>query len=161
MLFRIYLNGFVVVYDHIISSGSEVRLIWHNKLYPVSLSFSYVRYFSLGCSVVIFLIYFGILSPELLKDGASTRGASDVAARARPKQQRSPLRIFAMYDPWVAVPLSIPSTLSATLRVLNFAAFRDASTPWIKSSDGCPAQTLTVRPHWRLGGTGFQFISVC
>ncbi|KAJ6566794.1 hypothetical protein B0H19DRAFT_1138595 [Mycena capillaripes] len=134
-----FLTGFVVlVYDHMLSFGSEVRLIWQKKLRPASLWFFYVRYFSLGCSGVIFVFYFGNLSPESC---SKMERVLEVLLMLQEGlvQTTLALRIFAMYgfNPWVAVPLGIASALSAALGVWTIVDLGEPQMMTAPGMNGC------------------------
>ncbi|KAJ7138253.1 hypothetical protein C8R44DRAFT_868569 [Mycena epipterygia] len=61
----IFLSGLVVLlYDHLLTFGSEVNNIWSCKRRRSKYWFFAIRYITLGCNVPILVFYFGDLSPK-------------------------------------------------------------------------------------------------
>ncbi|KAJ7501823.1 hypothetical protein B0H11DRAFT_1991285 [Mycena galericulata] len=61
----IFLSGLVIlVYDHLLTMGSEVELIWYSRKRLSTYWFFVVRYLCLGCSAIMLVFYFRDLSPE-------------------------------------------------------------------------------------------------
>ncbi|KAJ7501819.1 hypothetical protein B0H11DRAFT_1991254 [Mycena galericulata] len=61
----IFLSGLVIlVYDHLLTMGSEVELIWYSRKRLSTYWFFVVRYLCLVCSATMLVFYFRDLSPE-------------------------------------------------------------------------------------------------
>ncbi|KAJ6597742.1 hypothetical protein DFH09DRAFT_1132556 [Mycena vulgaris] len=112
-----FLCGFVIlIYDHALTLGSEVELIWQRRLRrPSALWFLAVRYISLACSCVMFVFHFGNLSPERVLEGLMFLQESLVDTTLG-------IRVLAMYgfDPRVLVPMLILSAISIALGLICF-----------------------------------------
>ncbi|KAJ7234546.1 hypothetical protein C8J57DRAFT_1574760 [Mycena rebaudengoi] len=117
----------ILVYDHALTLGSEVKLIWQRRLRrPSALWFLAVRYISLPCSCVMFVFHFGNLSPEgcsmmeRVLEGLMFLQESLVDTTLG-------LRVLAMYgfDPRVLVPMLIISAISVALGLWTFIKFGD------------------------------------
>ncbi|KAJ7252989.1 hypothetical protein C8J57DRAFT_1237805 [Mycena rebaudengoi] len=141
-----FLCGFVIlIYDHALTLGSEVELIWQRRLRrPSALWFLAVRYISLACSCVMFVFHFGNLSPEgcsmmeRVLEGLMFLQESLVDTTLG-------LRVLAMYgfDPRVLVPMLIISAISVALGLWTFIKFGD---PGMLTA---PALHLTGSPSVR------------
>jgi hypothetical protein len=65
----------ILIYDHALTLGSEVGLIWQRRLRrPSAIWFLVVRYIPLACSCVMLVFHFGNLSPEVRCSYASVEG---------------------------------------------------------------------------------------
>ncbi|KAJ6511718.1 hypothetical protein DFH09DRAFT_1197865 [Mycena vulgaris] len=61
-----FLAGLVIlIYDHLLTFGSEVKHIWSSRLRPSTCWFLAVRYIGLAASITISVFYFGDLSHEV------------------------------------------------------------------------------------------------
>ncbi|KAJ7473527.1 hypothetical protein FB451DRAFT_1249476 [Mycena latifolia] len=54
----------ILIYDHLLTLGSEVQYVWSSKLRPSTCWFLAVRYVGLAASITISVFYFGDLSHE-------------------------------------------------------------------------------------------------
>ncbi|KAJ7917357.1 hypothetical protein B0H13DRAFT_2322457 [Mycena leptocephala] len=60
-----FLAGFtILIYDHLLTLGTEANYIWSRRLRPSTCWFLLVRYAGLSASITIFVFYFGDLSHE-------------------------------------------------------------------------------------------------
>ncbi|KAJ7106700.1 hypothetical protein C8R44DRAFT_987313 [Mycena epipterygia] len=62
----------ILVYDHLLTLGSEVKYVWSSKLRPSTCWFLAVRYIGLIASIIISVFYFGDLSHERYGPSCST-----------------------------------------------------------------------------------------
>ncbi|KAJ6534469.1 hypothetical protein DFH09DRAFT_1180460 [Mycena vulgaris] len=123
-----FLCGFVIlIYDHALTLGSEVKLIWQRRLWrPSALWFLAVRYISLACSCVMFVFHLGNLSPggcammERVLEGLLLLQELLVDTTLC-------LRVSAMYgfDPRVVVPMCIILAISVALGLWTIIKFAD------------------------------------
>ncbi|KAJ6542519.1 hypothetical protein DFH09DRAFT_1322372 [Mycena vulgaris] len=61
-----FLAGLVIlIYDHLLTFGSEVKHIWSSKLWPSTCWFLTVRYTALAANITISVFYFADLSHEV------------------------------------------------------------------------------------------------
>ncbi|KAJ7025674.1 hypothetical protein C8F04DRAFT_1268968 [Mycena alexandri] len=85
----------ILIYDHLLTLGTEVKYIWSRRLRPSTCWFLAVRYVGLGASITISVFYFGDLSHEEVliecewtcTSVASLHGSAGTLG----------LRVFAMY----------------------------------------------------------------
>ncbi|KAJ7919545.1 hypothetical protein B0H13DRAFT_1988635, partial [Mycena leptocephala] len=115
-----FLCGFVIlIYDHALTLGSEVGLIWQRRLRrPSAIWFLVVRYIPLACSCVMLVFHFGNLSPEHALEGLMFLQEALVDATLG-------LRVLAMYgfDRRVLVSMLIISAISVALGLWTFIEF--------------------------------------
>ncbi|KAJ7190277.1 hypothetical protein GGX14DRAFT_579990 [Mycena pura] len=105
-IFRyVFLAGLViVVYDHLLTFGTEVKYIWSTKLRPSTCWFLAARYIGLIGNIIVSVFYFGALSH---KEGLIETTLC--------------IRVFAMYgrNIRVLVPLLALVCISVTLAVVG------------------------------------------
>ncbi|KAJ6620240.1 hypothetical protein B0H10DRAFT_2188700 [Mycena sp. CBHHK59/15] len=112
-----FLAGLVIlVYDHLITLGPEVKHIWLSKLRPSACWFLAVRYISLGASIVISIFYFGDLGHEGCTKLQVAWECLLVVQEVLVECTLG-LRVFAMYgfNPWILATLLGTGALSASL----------------------------------------------
>ncbi|KAJ7484147.1 hypothetical protein FB451DRAFT_1231641 [Mycena latifolia] len=113
----LFLSGLtVLLYDHLLTLGTEVQTIWLSKLRPSTLWFLGVRYISLLSSAMILVFYFGNLSPESC--ATMERGLEALLLIQEGLVELTLcLRVFAMYgfNLWIISSLGIASTVAAAL----------------------------------------------
>ncbi|KAJ7602908.1 hypothetical protein DFH06DRAFT_1257938 [Mycena polygramma] len=161
-----FLSGFVIlVYDHLLSLGSEVKLMWRRKLRPSTIWFFGLRYISLGCSCAIFAFYFGDLSMEATTTDIFLCSCSKMekVLEALLMLQESlvettlALRVFAMYGfkLWVAVPMGLAANLAAALGIWTIVKYgnpRMLSAPGMNGCHTAIPRSTCVRLLIRLAG---------
>ncbi|KAJ6542879.1 hypothetical protein B0H19DRAFT_1172288 [Mycena capillaripes] len=123
-----FLCGFVIlIYDHALTLGSEVELIWQRRLRrPTALWFLAVRYISLACSCVMCVFHFGNISPERCSRMERVLEALMFLQESFVDITLG-LRVLAMYgfNPRVLVPMLIISAISVALSLWTFIKFGD------------------------------------
>ncbi|KAJ7932202.1 hypothetical protein B0H13DRAFT_2651116 [Mycena leptocephala] len=121
-----FLCGFVIlIYDHALTLGSEVGLIWQRRLRrPSVLWFLVVRYIPLACSCVMLVFHFGNLSPERCSRMEHALEGLMFLQEALVDATLD-LRVLAMYgfDRRVLVPMLIISAISVALGLWTFIEF--------------------------------------
>ncbi|KAJ7118108.1 hypothetical protein C8R44DRAFT_790293, partial [Mycena epipterygia] len=120
----LFLSGFVVlVYDYLLTIGSEVKIIWSSKRRLSKYWFLAVRYISLACSATIVTFYFGNLSPESCS--TMEKALEGLTLLQEAFVQGIPvtlgLRVFGMYgfNRWVLVAMWATSTIGGALGALQ------------------------------------------
>ncbi|KAJ7825603.1 hypothetical protein B0H13DRAFT_2122249 [Mycena leptocephala] len=121
-----FLCGFVIlIYDHALTLGSEVGLIWQRRLRrPSALWFLVVRYIPLACSCVMLVFHFGNLSPERCSRMEHALEGLMFLQEALVDATLG-LRVLAMYgfDRRVLVSMLIISAISVALGLWTFIEF--------------------------------------
>ncbi|KAJ7934284.1 hypothetical protein B0H13DRAFT_2650231 [Mycena leptocephala] len=121
-----FLCGFVIlIYDHALTLGSEVGLIWQRRLRrPSVLWFLVVRYIPLACSCVMLVFHFGNLSPERCVLCSRMEHALEglMFLQEALVDTTLGLHVLAMYgfDRRVLVPMLIISAISVALGLWTF-----------------------------------------
>ncbi|KAJ6535053.1 hypothetical protein B0H19DRAFT_1271710 [Mycena capillaripes] len=127
----VFLCGFVIlIYDHALTLGSEVKLIWQRRLWrPSALWFLAVRYISLASSCVMFVFHLGNLSPEgcVLCTMMERVLEGLLLLQELLVDTTLCLRVSAMYgfNPRVVVPMSIILAISVALGLWTIIKFAD------------------------------------
>ncbi|KAJ7500021.1 hypothetical protein FB451DRAFT_1385670 [Mycena latifolia] len=109
----LFLSGLtVLLYDHLLTLGTEVQTIWISKLRPSTVWFFGVRYLSLIISATFLVFYFGNLSPERYGVTCSTmeRGLEALLLLQETLVELTlTLRVFAMYglNLWISSIMGI------------------------------------------------------
>ncbi|KAJ7657255.1 hypothetical protein DFH06DRAFT_1197785 [Mycena polygramma] len=134
-----FLSGFVIlVYDHLLSFGSEVKLMWCRKLRPSIIWFFALRYISLGCSCAIFAFYFGNLSMESCSKMEKVLEALLMLQESLVETTLA-LRVFAMYGfkLWVAIPMGLAANLAAALGIWTIVKYGNPRMLSAPGMNGC------------------------
>ncbi|KAJ7896501.1 hypothetical protein B0H13DRAFT_2034044 [Mycena leptocephala] len=141
----IFLSGLgILVYDHILSFGSEFNLMWGRKLRPTTCWFFAVRYISLGCSGAIMVFYFGNLSPEVCSKMERVLEVLLMVQEGLVEVTLT-LRVYAMYgfNLWVAVPMGIAGAIATALGAWTIIQYGDPQMMTAPGMSGCH----TAIPH--------------
>ncbi|KAJ6584191.1 hypothetical protein B0H10DRAFT_872874 [Mycena sp. CBHHK59/15] len=111
----IFLSGLVIlVYDHLLTLGSEVMIIWSSKLRLSTCWFLMVRYTAIAVSIVYAFFYFGNLSPEVCIEMEKVLEGLLCIQEALVEVTLG-VRVFAMYglNLWILLSLLVPGSISA------------------------------------------------
>ncbi|KAJ7107320.1 hypothetical protein C8R44DRAFT_804494, partial [Mycena epipterygia] len=170
---RIYdQHGIVVlVYDYLLTIGSEVKIIWSSKRRLSKYWFLVVRYISLGCNATIVTFYFGNLSPECLRSCSTMEKVLEGFTLLQEVFVRLTLslRVWGMYgfNRWVLVAILTTSIIGGAMGALTIIKYEGRQMPALQGFNGChtkiPRSTawevqlaydllvfgLTVRAAWR------------
>ncbi|KAJ7932024.1 hypothetical protein B0H13DRAFT_2308179 [Mycena leptocephala] len=106
----------ILIYDHLLTLGTEANYIWSRRLRPSTCWFLLVRYAGLAASITIFVFYFGDLSHE--RSVTSPRGWEALLVLQEVLVECTlGLRVFAMYglNIWILICLLSAGGLSASL----------------------------------------------
>ncbi|KAF7373921.1 hypothetical protein MSAN_00604500 [Mycena sanguinolenta] len=120
-----FLCGFVIlIYDHVLTLGSEVELIWRRLRRPSAIWFLVVRYIPLACSCVMAVFHLGNLSPERCSTMEHVLEALMFLQESLVDITLG-LRVLAMYgfDRRVLVSMLIISAISVGLGLWTFIKF--------------------------------------
>ncbi|KAJ7503816.1 hypothetical protein B0H11DRAFT_564752 [Mycena galericulata] len=118
---RIYRSFFVaglviLIYDHLLTFGTEVKYVWSSRLRPSTCWFLAVRYAGLAASITISVFYFGNLGHEVC---VKMQLAWEVLLVIQEVLVECTLglRVFAMYglNVWILSCLLAAGGLSASL----------------------------------------------
>ncbi|KAJ7136811.1 hypothetical protein C8R44DRAFT_767921 [Mycena epipterygia] len=135
----LFLSVFVVlVYDYLLTIGSEVKIIWSSKRRLSKYWFLAVRYIALGCSATVVTFYFGNLSPEVCSrmekviEGFMLLQGGFV-------QLTLGLRVFGMYgfNRWVLVAILTTSIIGGALGVFTIIKYEGQQMLALQGFNGC------------------------
>ncbi|KAF8202817.1 hypothetical protein K438DRAFT_1758122 [Mycena galopus ATCC 62051] len=111
----------ILIYDHLLTLGTEAKYIWSRRLRPSTCWFLAVRYAGLAASITISVFYFGDLSHELQLGWEALLVLQEVLVECT-----LGLRVFAMYglNIWILICMLIPGGLSASLALASSSTYR-------------------------------------
>ncbi|KAJ7759629.1 hypothetical protein B0H16DRAFT_1533963 [Mycena metata] len=153
----VFLSGLVIlVYDHILTLGSEIKFVWRKKLYFGTCWFLAVRYISLACSLTITVFYFGHLSTKvgysthylgLIFMHSTTHSCSKIQRLLEALlmlqqafvEMTLGLRVLAMYglNPWVGLPMGILGAVAAGLGLWTMIEYGAPQMLTVPGLPGC------------------------
>jgi hypothetical protein len=124
----------ILIYDHLLTLGTEAKYIWSRRLRPSTCWFLAVRYAGLAASITISVFYFGDLSHESCVKLQLGWEALLVLQEVLVECTLG-LRVFAMYglNIWILICMLIPGGLSASLALWAIAKY---GTPQMLSAPG-------------------------
>ncbi|KAJ7128519.1 hypothetical protein C8R44DRAFT_979192 [Mycena epipterygia] len=166
----LFLSGLVVlVYDYLLTIGSEVKIIWPSKRPLSKYWFLTVRYVSLGCSAAIVAFYFGNLSPEVPPAQISGFIYSSQRIHSCSTMEKVlegltllqegfvqltlGLRVFGMYgfNRWVLVVMLTTSTVGAALGGWTIVELGEPQMLTLEGFNGCHTAIPKSTAVWLAG----------
>ncbi|KAJ7659444.1 hypothetical protein B0H17DRAFT_1096131 [Mycena rosella] len=151
-----FLAGLVIlIYDHLLTFGPEVKYVWSSKLRPSTCWFLAVRYIGLAASITISVFYFGDLNHEVRVNCVKMQFAWEflLVIQEVLVECTLGLRVFAMYglNLWVLVCLLGAGGLSASLALWAIVKYGHPQMLSAPGLSGC--HTLIPRASaFRLAG---------
>ncbi|KAJ7106701.1 hypothetical protein C8R44DRAFT_326273 [Mycena epipterygia] len=128
----------ILVYDHLLTLGSEVKYVWSSKLRPSTCWFLAVRYIGLAANIVIAVFYFGDLDPEVCVKMQVAWEFLLVIQEVLVECTLG-LRVFAMYglNLWILASLLGAGGLSASLALWSIVTYGHPQILSVPGLSGC------------------------
>ncbi|KAJ7018193.1 hypothetical protein C8F04DRAFT_1126729 [Mycena alexandri] len=139
----VFLSGLVIlVYDHLLTLGSEIKFMWRRRFHFGAYWFLAVRYISLACSLTITVFYFGHLSTKTCSKIQRLLEALLMLQQAFVEMTLG-LRVLAMYglNPWVGLPMGILGAVAAGLGLWTMVEY---GAPQMLTVPGLPGYHTVI-----------------
>ncbi|KAF7335018.1 hypothetical protein MVEN_02252000 [Mycena venus] len=146
----------ILIYDHLLTLGTEAKYIWSGRLRRSTSWFLAVRYIGLAASITISVFYFGDLSHELQMSWEALLVLQEVLIECTLF-----MRVFAMYglNIWILICLLSAGGVSASLALWAIAKYGRPQMLSAPGLSGCHT-AIPRSSAFRLAG-GWEAQLVC